>query len=76
MDESRDPAAPPERAPAVAARTRLTPIQEAWGAYVNHSLHRCLVCRSADGSPCTTAEGLYRTYRQLTDDAHRQMREL
>ncbi|MFI8206922.1 hypothetical protein [Streptomyces sp. NPDC085937] len=44
---------------------RLSPLQEAWGAYVHHSLRQCPVCRRADGSPCETAEELYRAYREV-----------
>jgi len=39
-------------------------MQEAWQAYVVHSIHQCDICRRVDGSPCGDAERLYRAYRE------------
>ncbi|MFJ3984472.1 hypothetical protein [Streptomyces fungicidicus] len=73
MDERKDPAPAAGRRPTVAVAGRLSPVQEAWQRYVHHSLHQCVVCRSADGSPCDTAEGLYRAYQETAADAADQL---
>lgn len=73
MDERRDPQPAPGRRPTVAAGIRLSPVQEAWSAYVEHSLHACPVCRRVDGSPCEAAEDLYRTYQEQAGDAYRRL---
>jgi hypothetical protein len=77
VDDSRDSpgAAGRGRAPIAAAGSRLSPVQEAWSAYVDHSLRRCDTCRAADGTPCDTAEELYRAYRVLSADAAARLRE-
>jgi hypothetical protein len=69
VDDSRETpsAAGRARAPVVAAGSRLAPVQEAWSDYVVHS-GQCGICRAVDGTACPTAEGLYRTYRQLARD--------
>lgn len=73
MDERRDPEPTTGRRPPVAAGIRLSPVQEAWSAYVEHSLHSCPVCRRVDGSPCEEAEGLYRAYQRRADDACKRL---
>lgn len=75
MDEVTDQ--PPERGshpPIPAARARLSPVQEAWGAYVDHATH-CTTCRSPDDGSCVTAEALYRTYEQQGANASRKVWE-
>jgi len=72
MGESRDPKPAAERRP-LAVAGRLSPVQEAWQRYVHHSLHQCSVCRCADGSPCDTAEELYRAYQQTAAKAAEQL---
>lgn len=52
---------------------RLSPMQEAWRAYVEHTLYLCDTCRRVDGSPCKPAEGLYRTWRDVAEAATRQV---
>jgi hypothetical protein len=75
VDEPRDTPPPADRGPrAVAAASRLSPMQEAWGRYVGHSLHECRTCRSADGSACPAAEALYAAYQQLAGRAFEQIR--
>lgn len=67
MNDSRGPRPGAEhtRRLIAAGAGRLTPVQEAWAAYVAHSLRRCDTCRAADGKPCDTAEELYRAFRHL-----------
>ena len=72
MGESRDPKPATERRP-LAVAGRLSPVQEAWQRYVHHSLHQCSVCRCADGSPCDTAEELYRAYQEIAAEAAKQL---
>ncbi|MET9150108.1 hypothetical protein ABZX82_02320 [Streptomyces griseoflavus] len=71
MGERKDPEPTAERRPTliVAAASRLSPVQQAWKRYVDHSLYVCDTCRRVDGSPCGTAEELYRTYRAQADAA-------
>ncbi|CAM5671555.1 hypothetical protein [Streptomyces coeruleorubidus] len=71
MDEGRDTPAATGSRPAIAAKVRLTPVQEAWGAYVQHTT-RCPVCRSRDGQ-CAESERLHRAWRVEDADAHRQL---
>lgn len=76
VDEPRDqPAAEPERAPQIPASTKLSPLQEAWGAYVEHATH-CPVCRSPDAGRCDEAEELYRAYEQQGDAAYRKLGQI
>jgi len=75
VDEPTDPAPAPGRRPPVAAGIRLSPVQEAWSAYVEHSLHACPVCRRVDGSPCEAAEGLYAAFQELANAGMDRMRE-
>jgi len=67
VDDSRSTPGPAgrTRAPIAAAGSRLSPVQEAWSAYVDHSLRRCDTCRAVDGTPCSRAEELYRAFRHL-----------
>lgn len=75
VDDSRDqpPKAGRTRTPLAAAGSRLSPVQEAWQAYVDHSLRRCDTCRAVDGTACPVAEDLYRAFRRL---AHAGMDEV
>ena len=76
MDERREPPPrPTDRAPIPAGRARLSPVQEAWGAYVEHSLRLCPACRRVDGSPCADAEALYAEYQRLANAGMDRMRE-
>lgn len=73
MDERRDhqPAAD-SGSPLVAAHTRLTPVQEAWGAYARHQLH-CRRCSDLDAGLCPTAGQLRQEWESLTQDAFRRL---
>lgn len=77
MDERRDPEPPAERRPAViaAAASKLSPVQQAWQRYVDHSLYDCDVCRAVDGSPCKPAEDLYADWRRISGAALDAVRE-
>jgi hypothetical protein len=74
VDERKDQ--PPEAGshPPIVSVSRLSPVQEAWGAYVDHATH-CPACRSRDGGRCETAETLHRLYEQLGDSASRKLGE-
>ena len=68
MDERREP--PPEttdRAPLAAGLGRLSPVQQAYAAYTRHAI-QCDDCRDP-GHTCDTAEGLWRTYREVSGAA-------
>lgn len=77
VDDSRDhqPGREHARRLIAAGAGRLTPVQEAWSAYVAHSVRQCDTCRAVDGTPCDTAEELYRTYRDLSANAAARLRE-
>ena len=64
MGESRpaDPAADPPRA-------GLSPLQQAWAAYRDHTAG-CEQCRAADGGRCEEALALWRRHRDLCDAAY------
>ncbi|MFE6355831.1 hypothetical protein ACFVOO_23620 [Streptomyces rochei] len=73
MDEPTNPPSPADsRPPLVAAHTRLSPIQEAWGAYARHQLH-CRQCADLDGGPCLTAGQLRQVWENLTREAFRRL---
>lgn len=75
MDEPTDPGGEPDsRPPVIAAATRLSPLQEAWGAYTGHAT-TCAGCRDIDRGRCTTGEGLYRTYQQHGEQAYERLAE-
>ncbi|MEV5184280.1 hypothetical protein AB0K88_31510 [Streptomyces werraensis] len=48
-------------------------MQEAWQAYVHHTLYLCDTCRRVDGSPCPPAEELYRTWRRVSEESMRKV---
>jgi len=73
MDERREPPAEPGSGPSqAAAGTRLSPLQEAWGAYVEHATH-CQICRSLDAGRCDTADKLWRAYQVQSEQAYRDV---
>ena len=75
VDDRRDNEPAPEpgpQAPAIPAATRLSPLQESWGAYVDHATH-CEICRSPDDGKCDTAESLYRAYEAQGAEAYRRL---
>lgn len=77
MEERRDKQPPPEpgaQPPVLPVAGKLSPVQEAWGAYVGHAL-KCPICRSRDAGSCDDAEQLHRTYKQVEANAHRQVWE-
>lgn len=68
MDEPTNPPPAAERPPGpVCARSRLSPVQEAWGVYVRHAT-RCSVCRDVD-QRCTEGAALYLAWRDLAGAA-------
>jgi hypothetical protein len=69
MDERRDAELPPQGAwPPLAAASRLSPVQQAYGAYTGHAI-ACDACRDVDRS-CADAEALWRAYRAAGDEAY------
>ncbi|MFI6560425.1 hypothetical protein [Streptomyces sp. NPDC050534] len=72
MTEGRDQPPEPGSHPPITGRATLSPVQEAWGAYVDHATH-CSLCRSRDGGKCERAEELYGAYREADGEAFRQL---
>jgi hypothetical protein len=74
MEERRDgPPEPVTRPPVITSGAgTLTPLQQAWSAYVTHAT-TCDECRDLDRSACDTAGDLWRAYQAIGDDAYRQM---
>lgn len=73
MDEGREP--PPEqgtRRAAIAAGTRLSPLQESYGAAAAHSL-ACDWCRDIDRTRCDAGEQLWRAYQEISEAAYRRL---
>lgn len=72
MDERRDAQPPPQDGrPPLAAASRLSPTQQAYGAYTGHAV-ACDACRDVDRT-CGTAEQLWKAWKTLTDDAFEQL---
>jgi Fe-S oxidoreductase len=69
VDERKDQPAGSERRrpPAVAAATRLPPVQEAYAEYASHAT-RCTACRDIEQS-CLAGNELHRTWRVLANAA-------
>lgn len=75
MDERRDeptPAATPRRS---ASGARLSPLQEAWAAYRDHT-SACDCCRMRGGGRCELAVALWRAHQELCDAAYRALAEV
>lgn len=75
MAERRDREPEPEPGPhwpTLPPATRLSPVQEAWGAYVSHALE-CAICRSPDAGACEVAAALHQGYERESADANRQV---
>lgn len=64
MADRRDPDPEPVTGPPVIASVagRLSPMQQAWSAYVDHGL-KCPLCRSLGAGPCSEAERLHGAYQ-------------
>jgi hypothetical protein len=72
VDERRDPQPPAQGArPPLAAVARLSPVQQAYGAYTGHAI-ACDACRDVDRS-CADAEALWRAYRAAGDAAYERL---
>ncbi|MFG3660214.1 hypothetical protein [Streptomyces sp. NPDC047706] len=72
MDERRDPEpAAGSTQHVLAGVGQLSPVQEAWAAYVAHATH-CAGCRDVDRR-CEQAEQLYRAWRELSSAALRRL---
>jgi hypothetical protein len=74
VDEPKSPEpASGRRQTGLPPSVRLSPMQEAWRAYVEHTLYHCDTCRRVDGSPCPPAEDLYRTWRRVAEESIRKV---
>jgi hypothetical protein len=71
VDERRDQHPDHGRRAPLAAAVDLPPAQQAWSRYATHTLH-CDACRDVD-QRCDESGRLYRVWRDLTDDAFRQL---
>jgi hypothetical protein len=72
VDERRDAEPLPQDAwPPLAAASRLSPVQQAYGAYTGHAI-ACDACRDVDRT-CTDAEGLWKAYQAAGDAAYEQL---
>ncbi|MGQ4343633.1 hypothetical protein [Streptomyces sp. SAS_275] len=73
MDERRDPEPESGSRRAATGRGKLTPLQQAWSRYVTHR-PGCRTCQDPDAGRCSTAEGLWTSWKRLGDLACEQMR--
>jgi hypothetical protein len=74
VDEPRDTQPPPgRRAPIAAATSRLSPVQEAWGRFVQHVTKECPTCRDIDVPNCGEAERLHRAWRAEDAEADQRL---
>ena len=73
VDEGRDHPPTAESGPPIAAGTRLSPVQEAWRAYVRHE-RRCAVCRGRD-SRCAESTRLWQAWQELDGEVRRRLRD-
>ncbi|MFF1547182.1 hypothetical protein [Streptomyces sp. NPDC058291] len=72
MDERRDPYPPAQGGrPPLAAASRLSPVQQAYGAYAGHAI-ACDACRDVDRT-CADAGRLWKAWKALADDAFDQL---
>lgn len=74
MDERRDPQPDSGTGPPVIASIagELTPMQKAWGAYVDHAT-KCGQCRSLGAGPCGEAERLHGAYEIAGETAFEKL---
>jgi hypothetical protein len=74
MEERRDGPPPAVTRPPVitSGAGELSPLQQAYSAYVRHATN-CDACRDLDRTACDTAGELWRAYREIGDAACRQM---
>lgn len=72
MDERREPQLPAQGArPPLAAASRLSPVQQAYGAYTGHAV-ACPACRDVDRT-CPAAERLWKAYQSVAAEAYEQL---
>ncbi|WPO74055.1 hypothetical protein [Streptomyces sp. KN37] len=74
MDEPTHPPPSEEVPQPIVARSRLAPVQEAYGAWAGHQL-ACDTCRDIDAGPCPTAARLRRAWEALAHQAVRRVVE-
>lgn len=74
MDERREPPPQPVTRPPVivSGAAKLSPLQEAWGRYVDHTTG-CSHCRDIDRGRCEKSEGLWQAYRDQENEAYRRL---
>lgn len=75
MDERKDPPPKPvTRPPVIVSGVRLSPLQQAYSLYVQHTI-KCDTCRDVDRGNCATSEELWRVYQAVGAAAYRQLAE-
>lgn len=73
MSDSRDdPPTPASRPDLIASTTRLSPVQEAYGASTRHALG-CSKCRDIDRDRCSTGDDLWNAYLEISAQAYRRL---
>ncbi|NDZ84444.1 MULTISPECIES: hypothetical protein [unclassified Streptomyces] len=72
MDEPTNPQPRPDRPPPVIARVHLSPVQEAYGAWVHHQLG-CAQCRDIDADPCPAVQLLRWRWEAMAREAIRRV---
>jgi hypothetical protein len=73
VDERREPPPKPvTRRPVISTRAKLSPLQQAWSRYVDHTTN-CDGCRNIDSGRCEVSERLWNLYHAHTDEAYRRM---
>lgn len=74
MDERRDPPPKPvTRRPVIASGAgKLSPLQQAWSRYVDHTT-TCAHCRDIDRGRCEDSTRLWNAYRAQGDEAYRRL---
>ena len=75
VDEPRGDQPQPEgpRLPALPIAGKLSPVQQAYGAYTSHFL-TCSTCRDIDLGRCEEGERRWRSYGAAQEEAYRRLR--
>lgn len=72
VDEPTNPHPETNRPRPIVGRGGLTPVREAYGAWVGHQL-ACTTCRDVDAGPCVTAGKLRARWERLAGEAVRRV---
>lgn len=75
MSEPTRPEPPPESGvEAIAGASRLSPVQQAKGAYATHTA-TCPKCQDIDRDRCQDGQQLWRAWEGACEEAYRQLAE-